>query len=110
MLNLIINAYQAIGDAAGEVTVSTEHDAKEGKIKFRIRDSGHGISEADMPHIFEPFFSTKGPSKGTGLGLAICQQIAETHGGQITAESKPGQGSCFTLELPEAVEPIDGNK
>ena len=110
MLNLIINAYQAIGDAAGEVTLSTEHDAKEGKIKFRIRDSGHGISEADMPHIFEPFFSTKGPSKGTGLGLAICQQIAETHGGQITAESKPGQGSCFTLELPEAVEPIDGNK
>lgn len=77
---------------------------------FGIRDSGHGISEADMPHIFEPFFSTKGPSKGTGLGLAICQQIAETHGGQITAESKPGQGSCFTLELPEAVEPIDGNK
>jgi signal transduction histidine kinase len=67
-----------------------------------IRDQGSGIPEANLPRIFEQFYTTSHSTKqtGVGLGLAIARRIIEAHGGSITANSKPGQGAVFTLSLP----------
>jgi signal transduction histidine kinase len=63
-----------------------------------VRDSGVGIAEADLEHIFEPFFSRK--PDGTGLGLATTARIVEDHKGTIDVKSKPGKGTTFTIRLP----------
>jgi signal transduction histidine kinase len=61
-----------------------------------------GIPKEDLPHIFEPFFSTKKEGKGTGLGLSIAYGIVERHGGDIAVESEPGRGTTFALTLPHS--------
>mgnify|MGYP004447779289 FL=1 len=113
LLNLIINAFQAIGDEDGEVTVATEAaDVKEGSIEelqggkyvvFRVSDNGPGMSEEIMAQIFDPFFTTKESGAGTGLGLAIANQAAEEHGGKIEVESQPGVGTSFRIYIPEMI-------
>jgi len=65
-----------------------------------VRDNGHGMDEKTMDRIFDPFFSTKGQSEGTGLGLSVIHGIVSNHGGAITVESKPDQGSQFKVYLP----------
>ena len=70
-----------------------------------VADTGVGIAPADLRRIFEPFFTTKtGPDEtglgGTGLGLSVCREIVEAHKGRLRAESRPGQGTTFTLRLP----------
>lgn len=65
-----------------------------------VRDNGHGIDEKTIDRIFDPFFSTKGQSEGTGLGLSVIHGIVSNHGGAITVESKPDQGSQFKVYLP----------
>ena len=72
-------------------------------MQIEIRDTGPGIAADQMDKLFSPFVSTK-KSRGTGLGLPVSQKILTEHGGKITVESLPGQGACFTLELP-AVSP-----
>ena len=67
--------------------------------ELAVEDTGRGISPEDLPHLFEPFFSTKG-SRGTGLGLAVTWGIIEGHGGTIDVQSEPGKGSRFTIRLP----------
>ena len=71
------------------------------QIAVQIRDTGSGISEQDLPHIFEQFYTTdrSRSGNGTGLGLAIARRIVEAHGGSITASSHPGQGAMFTICL-----------
>jgi signal transduction histidine kinase len=71
------------------------------QIAVQIRDTGSGISEQDLPHIFEQFYTTdrSRSGSGTGLGLAIARRIVEAHGGSITASSTPGQGAMFTICL-----------
>ena len=98
LLNLVLNAFQALEAEGGTVTVSTF--AGEGRVFFRVEDDGPGIPEDILPQIFDPFFTTKGSGKGTGLGLAIVRQVAEDHGG--TVEARPGPGACFTVALPTA--------
>ena len=66
--------------------------------EFEIRDNGHGIEVEDMPHIFNPFFSTK--ADGTGIDLAVVKRVMEGHGGRVEAESTPGQGAVFRLQFP----------
>lgn len=68
-------------------------------LELVVEDSGRGIAAEDLPRLFEPFFSTKGP-RGTGLGLAITWSIIEGHGGTIEVQSQPGQGTRFTVRLP----------
>jgi signal transduction histidine kinase len=63
-----------------------------------IADQGSGMDQATRERIFEPFFSTK--KRGTGLGLAIVKQIIEQHDGEISVESKPGEGTKFIIDLP----------
>jgi signal transduction histidine kinase len=72
---------------------------------FEVRDTGHGVSQEDLPKIFEPFFTTKDighrdVGHGSGLGLAVSQGIVEQHGGWIKAESKVNEGTIFTVFLP----------
>jgi two-component system NtrC family sensor kinase len=69
-------------------------------VSVSIRDTGTGIEPAKLPRIFDPFFTTKDVGEGTGLGLSISHGIVTKHGGTIQVESKPGEGSAFTVELP----------
>lgn len=98
LLNLILNAFQAMEMNGGQLTVST--CAAEGQIRFCIRDTGPGIPLEIRDRMFEPFFTTKETGKGTGLGLAIVQQIVEDYGGTIDVTSSPIEGTCFTVCFP----------
>ena len=75
-----------------------------------IQDTGHGISEKNMPKIFDPFFTTKGDRRGTGLGLAVSYGFIERHRGQIEVQSEEGKRTTFTIKLPlqtsEDVPPV----
>lgn len=102
LINLIINAFQALKEDGGTVTVRTE--AKDGYIVFNVEDDGPGIKEEIQQSIFDPFFTTKEAGAGTGLGLAIVFQAAEDHGGKVELESEEGRGSCFRVFIPEDAE------
>lgn len=99
LLNLVINAFQAMEAQGGILTITTAQADK--NIVFTVKDTGPGISPADLERLFDPFFTTKEMGKGTGLGLAIAQQIAREHGGTIEVESRVGSGARFTVTLPE---------
>ncbi len=96
-LNILQNAFAAVKDG-GHITI--EADAiSDREIIVRIRDDGAGIPKEHLPHIFEPFFSTK-EGAGTGLGLSITFGIVERLGGRIAVESEVGEGTTFTVTLP----------
>jgi two-component system NtrC family sensor kinase len=71
-----------------------------GEAAIEVRDTGAGIAEADLPHVFEPFFSTKEEGKGVGLGLSVVYGIVQRHHARIDVQSRPGQGTTFTIRLP----------
>jgi len=96
-LNLIINAMHAMEPNGG--TLGIRIFAHDGGITVEFRDSGCGIPEEHMRRIFEPLFTTKG-EKGSGIGLSVSRKIIRNHGGQLTAVSRPGTGSVFTVWLP----------
>jgi two-component system, NtrC family, sensor kinase len=93
--NLLLNAVEAM---PGEGTVTIEVSQEGNQALLRITDTGPGISPTELPHLFEPFFSTK--PTGSGLGLVTSQAIATAHGGTIDIRSEPGQGTSVTLRLP----------
>jgi signal transduction histidine kinase len=95
LLNLILNGVQAM-PAGGTLTVAA--DADKDHLRLTVADQGSGIEPESMVKIFEPYFTTK--ANGSGLGLSIARRIAEAHGGKITVESAPGQGSRFQVFLP----------
>jgi len=99
-LNIIINAEHFMLQAhkRGTLTVTTERVGD--MIRASLADDGPGIAEADLGHVFNPFFTTKEVGKGTGLGLSICHGIVTEHGGKIYAQSELGQGATFVVELP----------
>jgi len=96
-LNLLINAFQAIGEA-GRIRLVT--DLLGDEIEIRVEDDGHGIPKEDIERIFDPFFTTRPVGEGTGLGLALCYQIVRNHGGEIQVVSEVGAGSSFRILLP----------
>lgn len=93
--NLLKNALEAMQDG-GEISIEITADDR--SVSTVFRDSGTGMSEEQLAHLFEPYRTTK--AKGTGLGLMISARIVRDHGGTITAESKPGNGTVFTVSLP----------
>lgn len=96
LLNLILNAYQAIGDREGTLTISAStHD---GEVVLKVADNGPGIAANVLRKVFDPFYTTK--ATGTGLGLFVSQRIIKAHGGTIELESTEGKGTCFTICLP----------
>jgi len=100
-LNLITNAAEALDRGRGKIIVRSR---KHGDgVAVDIEDNGSGIPSDVLPKIFDPFFTTKDIGKGTGLGLSISYKIVKQHGGRIDVESKPGQGTRFTVYLP--IEP-----
>ncbi|MBU2008653.1 MAG: PAS domain S-box protein [Chloroflexi bacterium] len=108
-LNMIMNAETAIRDAhrRGNIVVRTE--TVHGAIRITFQDDGVGIQPENMGKIFDPFFTTREVGKGTGLGLSVCHGIIAEHGGRIYAESEPGRGTSFNVELPIVAgeKPID---
>jgi signal transduction histidine kinase len=93
--NIILNALQAMPQGGRLVITSMP---VENGVKVLITDTGVGMSPETVEQIFEPFFTTR--TKGTGLGLSIVRKIVENHGGKISAESTPGEGTTFDLFLP----------
>jgi len=99
-VNIITNAEQAMTEAHGRGRLSVKTQKADKMIQITFTDSGPGISEGNLKSIFDPFFTSKDVGKGTGLGLSICYGIVQEHGGYIYAESKPGEGTTFTVEIP----------
>jgi signal transduction histidine kinase len=99
-LNIIINAEHFMLEAhrRGTLTITTRHVGK--NIMASFTDDGPGIAKENMAHLFDPFFTTKEVGEGTGLGLSICHGIVTEHNGLLYAESEPGKGATFIVELP----------
>jgi two-component system sensor histidine kinase ChvG len=97
--NLVDNAlrYSPPGEAV-EIAVTGGPDER--FLRVAVTDRGPGISEDNLPRIFERFFTTDKSREGTGLGLAIVQRVAQAHGGRVLVDSRPGEGATFTIELP----------
>lgn len=96
ILNFITNAGQAMPDG-GTITVGAEECGHD--IRLTFSDQGHGIKPDDITKIFQPYFTTK--DVGIGLGLAITERIIKEHGGSISVDSQPGEGTTFTVILPQ---------
>ncbi len=102
LLNLMINAEQAMLDAngRGSLVVRTRHDSDRDAAVIDVVDSGPGIPIEAQPRIFDPFFTTKEVGKGTGLGLTVAYAIVQEHGGRIRVKPTPAGGATFSVELP----------
>lgn len=112
LMNLILNASDALGDRSGEIRISTSWVRSRGAaadnetarqiagdcVQLIVADSGSGIAPSVQSRMFDPFVSTKQP--GRGVGLAIVRNITEKYGGGICVTSAPGHGTCFTVLLP----------
>jgi two-component system, NtrC family, sensor kinase len=96
-LNLFINAIQAMPDG-GQLIIRVWTDNSQ--LHIEVKDTGEGIDPAHLPHIFDPFYTTKEVGRGTGLGLSVTYGIIEKHGGHIEAHSKKGEGAVFSIVLP----------
>lgn len=97
--NVLLNAKDALAESGGSRIV-VKLEAEDAAIHLRIEDDGGGISDENIDKVFEPFFTTK--RSGTGLGLAVARQIIERHGGTMSAGSRPGLGTTFSIKLPHA--------
>jgi signal transduction histidine kinase len=102
-INLIGNAIDAMPDG-GLLTIETGLHGVNGcrSAGVDVVDTGHGIPAELLPHVFEPFYTTKPEGAGTGLGLPISRRIVEAHGGTLDAESVPGGGTRMCVRLPLA--------
>ncbi len=100
VMNIVLNAYDAMRGEGGTLLVSTRISGEE--VVLRFKDNGCGMDTETMSRIFDPFYTTKESGKGTGLGLAIVAQIVETHGGKIYVDSEPGAGTEFRVYIPLA--------
>ncbi len=102
LLNLIINAEQAMltANGRGTVVVRTWQDVSRESIVLEVNDDGPGVPEEVKTKIFDPFFTTKDVGKGTGLGLTVAYAIVQEHGGRLWLESSPARGASFYIELP----------
>jgi two-component system NtrC family sensor kinase len=102
-LNLFLNARDAM-PKGGWLSVSAR--VRDDEAVVEVADTGIGIPPEHLARIYDPFFTTKGESRGTGLGLSVTFGIVNEHGGTLSCESEPGQGTRFRLALPLASEPV----
>lgn len=105
LMNLILNAHEAMQDGGGVLTIEAQTSAD--AVEIEVRDTGRGIAADDLENIFEPFFTIKGNEeseprhRGSGLGLAFCREVVSAHGGRISVESEPAKGTSFKVILPK---------
>jgi PAS domain S-box-containing protein len=104
ILNLCVNARDAMPNGGSLVLATRNHYAESGFVEITVTDSGVGIPLEIQSKLFEPFFTTKERGKGTGLGLATVYGIVQQSGGSIRVDSSPGHGSAFTVHLPRCLE------
>jgi signal transduction histidine kinase len=97
LVALIVNAIEATSPG-GKITIKTDCRTEKDRIRIMVTDNGKGIPDDVLPHIFEPFISTK--VKSTGLGLSVVYRIVEQHAGVIDVASKIDEGTTFTIVLP----------
>ena len=97
ILNFINNAAQAMNDG-GTIRLGAALDKSANRVRLTFADQGSGIQQEDIAKIFQPYFTTK--DVGIGLGLAITERIINEHGGEVLVESRPGEGTKFTVVLP----------
>jgi signal transduction histidine kinase len=103
LLNILVNAEQELTAAGGgRIVVSACVVEPDGVVRLQVRDTGPGIAAEALPHVFEPFYSTKEIGRGTGLGLATAYGTVKDHGGTLVAGNHPDGGAVFTIELPIA--------
>ncbi len=101
LVNLIVNAVDAIGDnAVGTIMIELAPTPDGKRAMCKVTDSGSGIPSDQLGLIFEPFFTTKPPESGTGLGLPVAKEIIESYNGRLTVASVVGHGTTFTFDLP----------
>ncbi len=100
VVNLVINACQALPDSSKGVHIATSYDKDENNVVLVVRDEGSGITEDKKNRIFDPFYTTKRDSGGTGLGLSISAGIVSNHNGTITVDSSPDSGTLFKVAFP----------
>jgi len=100
ILNILINAVQAIDHNRGEIEIATGFQAKDGRVYIRIKDNGRGISPSIADKIFLPFVTDKLSEGGTGLGLSVTYSLVKAHEGEISFETQAGCGTSFTVYLP----------
>jgi len=103
-LNLVINAETEMKLAHGKGNLLIMTELISDTIQVSFNDDGPGIAQANLVHLFDPFFSTRGVGQGRGLGLSVCYGIIADHNGRINVESQLGKGSLFTVELPVVPE------
>jgi PAS domain S-box-containing protein len=111
LVNLYLNAIDAMLDG-GTLRVNVKIKPGDGMgsmMTIKVVDTGFGIEEKDLPKIFQPFFSAK-KQRGWGLGLPICERIVSNHGGKIEVQSRPGQGTSFTIHLPLDQRSIENDR
>ena len=106
LLNLMINAADAMVEG-GTLTVRGRADGG-GRVTLDVIDTGSGVEPAHLPHIFEPFYSTKPGGRGTGLGLSVVARIVAAHQGTIDVRSEPGLGTTFSISLPAGITAESG--
>ncbi|WP_332855459.1 sensor histidine kinase [Duganella sp. S19_KUP01_CR8] len=99
VMNLVVNASQALGPQRGRITLRT--GAQDGEVWFAVSDTGSGIAPDHLPRLFDPSFTTKPVGQGTGLGLSLVQDIVHKHGGRIDVSTELGKGSTFRVVLPQ---------
>ena len=104
ILNILINAVQAIDHDQGKIDVTTGFRNKDGRVYIRITDNGRGISTTIAEKIFLPFITDKQSQGGTGLGLSVSYSLAKAHEGEIIFDSRPGAGTSFTIYLPSVLK------
>ena len=104
LLNVLLNAADAIGDRAGHIWIGAERIDGD-RVRITIEDDGPGIPVEVREHLFEPFVTSKPHGKGTGLGLAVCRGIVASGGGLMVADDRPGGGAKFTVELCAETSP-----
>jgi two-component system NtrC family sensor kinase len=102
LLALFVNAVEAM-NGGGTLRLAVDRDAS-GNTIISIADTGTGIAAEELPHIFEPFYTTKKEGNGVGLGLSVVYGIVERHGGTVSVQSEPGKGTVFTMTFPPVAQ------
>jgi polar amino acid transport system substrate-binding protein len=100
VVNLLLNACQALEGQGKQIAIATSFDPERQVVLLTVRDEGRGIAALDLTRLTDPFFTTKREEGGTGLGLSVSAGIVKEHGGSLSFDSLPGQGTTVTLALP----------